>query len=618
MLLSMSIVVLLGAKTIQNNPNKDSALRYQYHIESHSLEIQDVLQKKLSWKQHNSSTFKLASQTSPVWFKFALDPLTPNKNFLQINSEFIYHCEVYLFKEAKLLKQYAFGVGVTNAIRSTELPQRLVPLDRSNYPTHIYIKILTMPTLSATFVLSDTTETLAFLKNKSFFNGIFYGILLFLFIYNFILYLYTQYSAYLPYLSYIFGIALYFLILDEYYLFSFWPVLYDIYFLLLEFVSMITVVSMILFPIVLLKLKKQYPTVYKILIPLLTLYIILELAIIFTEHYGYIVYYQTLYKIASPVLIIMLITVLLTAMDLARKGERIAVMYSVAWSILILAVVNYIGQNLVLDANVLAAKTYLMLAVIIEGLLFSFILAYRIRELRESKNQLEKIVIEQANMVQTERMFAEIAHQWRKPLNTINAIVFEQMMQKELPDKKSWQNTLDSIEDQTQYLSGTIEDFQSLHLSKQQESSFLIKNAVEESLALVSHSIMDKDIMVNINIDEELMIMGTKTHYIQVLLILLNNAVDALVKKQSKRVIKLYTKTKGDYILLYVEDNGGGIDKHSLNKIFDLYFSTKKGKNDMGMGLFMARKIMETSLNGSLEVENAADGARFIVGCCHA
>ena len=609
--------ILLGADKIQDSPIALSSLNYEYHIEKQNLEIKDILQKELSWKKHDASTFKLVSQKSPVWFKFTLDPSSPNKNFLQMNIEFIYLCEVYLFQNENLLKQYAFGVGVAKEKRSMELPHRIVSLDNSNYPTHIYIKLLTMPTLSVTFDLIDTSETLTFLENRSFFNGIFYGILLFLFIYNFILYLYTQYSAYIPYLSYIFGIAFYFIILDEYYLFSFWPALYDIYFLLFEFSTMIAVVSMILFPIVLLKLKKQYPTVHKILMPLLALYIMLLLASMFTEYYGYIEYYQIIYKIASPILIVMLMTVLLMALDLARKGKRIAIMYSVAWSILMLALFNYIGQSIIFDSNILDARSYLMIAVVIEGLLFSFILAYRIRELKESKNQLEKIVIEQTNMVETDRMFAEIAHQWRKPLNTINAIVFEQMMQKELPDKKSWQYTLNSIEDQTQYLSGTIEDFQALHLSNHKESSFLIKNAVEESLALISSSIMEKDIMVNINIDKELMIVGIKTHYIQVLLILLNNAIDVLSKKQKDRMITICSKKEEAYVLLTIEDNGGGIDVSHLDEIFNLYFTTKKNKNNMGMGLSMAKKIMETSLNGSLKVENTTYGARFIVGCHH-
>ena len=54
-----------------------------------------------------------------------------------------------------------------------------------------------------------------------------------------------------------------------------------------------------------------------------------------------------------------------------------------------------------------------------------------------------------------------------------------------------------------------------------------------------------------------------------------------------------------------------------LDEIFNLYFTTKENKNNMGMGLSMAKKIMETSLNGSLKVENTTYGARFIVGCHH-
>ena len=136
---------------------------------------------------------------------------------------------------------------------------------------------------------------------------------------------------------------------------------------------------------------------------------------------------------------------------------------------------------------------------------------------------------------------------------------------------------------------------------------------MEESVVLLAHSLKDTGIKISINIDTNLMIYGIKRHYIQVLLILLNNAIDVLANKEGAKMIRLYAESKNGDIFLYMEDNGGGIKKKYLKKIFDLHFSTKKDKEHKGMGLAMAKRLTETSFNGSLQAENRAEGVRFII-----
>ena len=137
-------------------------------------------------------------------------------------------------------------------------------------------------------------------------------------------------------------------------------------------------------------------------------------------------------------------------------------------------------------------------------------------------------------------------------------------------------------------------------------------------MELLAPVLNDKEIEITVNIDEELTLEGRKTHYLQVLLIIINNAIDVLSSKKGQKEITIKSKREKNYIFLSIEDNGGGIKKSNLDKIFNLNFTTKKKSSNMGMGLFMAKKFMEISLNGSLEVKNGAEGACFTVGCCHA
>lgn len=613
MLLLFSVTALFGMDFPQETPVENLVLNHQYHIETQTLELEDILTKDPGWQQADSPVFERMGQTKPVWFKIDLNASSERYDFLWIHTEYPYLCEVYLVKDSKLVKYDAYGTNVPLKKRTIKFSQSLFHLDHAEYPEQVYIKILTLPLLSVSFELSQTSPALNFLENNAFFNGLFYGIMFFLFMYNLILYMITHYKAYIPYLGYIFGITFYLVLVDGYYLLSIFPILNKIYMPLQEIILMVMVVSMVFFPILLLEFKENYPRVYRVILSLVVLYLVVETALMITGFFDHAALYQFLYTSVSLLFALMLLLILILAIDLARKGNKLALMYSIAWGILIAGIVNYLGERLLFDMDILIAQYVLKVAILIEGMLFSFMLGYQIKILQEEKNSLENRVMEQENMIHTEKMFTEIAHQWRNPLSTINAIIFEQLLHGERPNKQTWESTLESIEEQTQYLSGTIEDFQHLHSQDNEKKAFGLRQTVEESVVLLTHSLKDIEVDIRINIDKELMSYGIKRHYIQVLLILLNNAIDILAKKEGTKIIKLYAVQKGKNVLLYVEDNGGGIKKKHLKKIFDLHFSTKKDKDHKGMGLTMAKKLMRTSLNGSLSVENRAEGARFIV-----
>lgn len=63
------------------------------------------------------------------------------------------------------------------------------------------------------------------------------------------------------------------------------------------------------------------------------------------------------------------------------------------------------------------------------------------------------------------------------------------------------------------------------------------------------------------------------------------------------------------YTSLIVEDNGGGIEKENMKKIFKRFYKTPDS-NGFGIGLAMAKTIIEKN-NGEISVSNAKDGARF-------
>jgi len=60
-----------------------------------------------------------------------------------------------------------------------------------------------------------------------------------------------------------------------------------------------------------------------------------------------------------------------------------------------------------------------------------------------------------------------------------------------------------------------------------------------------------------------------------------------------------------------MEDNAGGIKKENIEKIFDPYFTTKSNTGGSGLGLYIAKIIIEKNMEGKLKATNTDKGVRF-------
>ena len=68
---------------------------------------------------------------------------------------------------------------------------------------------------------------------------------------------------------------------------------------------------------------------------------------------------------------------------------------------------------------------------------------------------------------------------------------------------------------------------------------------------------------------------------------------------------------ENNILTIIVEDNALGIKEENIKRIFEPYFTTKYKSKGTGVGLYIAKMILQNSLYGDLSVENINDGARF-------
>ena len=240
------------------------------------------------------------------------------------------------------------------------------------------------------------------------------------------------------------------------------------------------------------------------------------------------------------------------------------------------------------------------------------------KEIEKNREKEEQLIL-QSRLAQMGEIISMIAHQWRQPLNAISANVNDLLMKIMLNnniDKKYLKEKLQKIAAIVQDTSEIIEDFRSFYKKDTQKTETTISNIIKRSLNIISPIIEQKKITLTINLTSKLKLKVKENELKQAILIIVKNAEDILLERKIENpeiIIKTYDKDNCAYI--EIKDNGGGIDKEIMDKIFDPYFTTK-GKDGTGIGLNIAKNIVEKNNNGILSVKNDEKGAVFIIKIC--
>ncbi len=251
------------------------------------------------------------------------------------------------------------------------------------------------------------------------------------------------------------------------------------------------------------------------------------------------------------------------------------------------------------------------------------------RELRELNERLEALVKEKVEeIVQKDRILAiqskqaimgemitMIAHQWRQPLNTLTLQISNLQLRRmmgELVDIEEYDKTLEQISKTITYLSETIDDFQTFFHADRELSRIELKELVNKAVNFILPRTAGNGIEIFVEVPEGIEVNVYVNELIQVLLNILNNAIDALLEcgREEKEIhIK---SSVNEHVKICIEDNACGIDREIIDKLFEPYFSTK-GKNGTGLGLYMSQMIMQKQFGGDIRVESDEHGSTFII-----
>ncbi|MBF0338038.1 MAG: PAS domain S-box protein [Nitrospirae bacterium] len=242
----------------------------------------------------------------------------------------------------------------------------------------------------------------------------------------------------------------------------------------------------------------------------------------------------------------------------------------------------------------------------------------RRKQIEEELKIQNQLVVEQSRQLAISELMISIAHHWRQPLSAIGAIVqnVEDAFDYKELDEDFFHDSTKKIVEELIYLSKTIDNFSSFYHRDKEKTLFRVHECVEKTLLLLNDYFSSKSVTIEVDIEKNLEIEGYFNEFSRVILNIINNIKDVFDERDIKDGhIKILAcrNTHNGKTRLSITDNGGGMREDIKFRIFDPYFTTKHKSRGVGLGLYMARVMIEKNLNGSITAQNTGTGAEFII-----
>ncbi|PLY05986.1 MAG: hypothetical protein C0625_11705 [Arcobacter sp.] len=246
---------------------------------------------------------------------------------------------------------------------------------------------------------------------------------------------------------------------------------------------------------------------------------------------------------------------------------------------------------------------------------FNQTLHNKVKEEVVKQREKENLLIQQSKMAAMGEMIGNIAHQWRQPISAVSAIMMNIKWTaiEQGADKNFLDDRMKEANEQLKYMSQTIDDFRTFFKPNREKEYFDLKAEVKKAYHILQASLENQNINLQIYSKTQLTAYGYANEFSQVVLNIISNAKDVLIEREIQTPkIEIHLSKDEDNIYCEIKDNGGGIKKEIIEKVFEPYFTTKEG-HGTGIGLYISKEIIHKHMKGTLKVENIKDGVNFII-----
>ena len=238
----------------------------------------------------------------------------------------------------------------------------------------------------------------------------------------------------------------------------------------------------------------------------------------------------------------------------------------------------------------------------------------RISMLLKEKERLIYGLLKANKTAATGALSASIAHELNQPLgaSNLNIQFLKMKLEKGVINPELGKEILDSLEADNQRAASIVKSLRSIFIEGDSNvEEVRMGDLISKVLDIVTPELKSKNIQIQIRADDRLVIKANSAEIEQVILNLLNNAIQALANSGTlQRRIAIEGTQSGQLVRLSISDNGNGVSAEFRPQLFELLSTTKQ--SGMGLGLWLCKHII-TRYGGSIHYEDApAGGASFV------
>jgi PAS domain S-box-containing protein len=225
-------------------------------------------------------------------------------------------------------------------------------------------------------------------------------------------------------------------------------------------------------------------------------------------------------------------------------------------------------------------------------------------KLRRQAQELEQQLIASGRLVSLGVVTASMAHEFNNPLGIVMGFA-QELLSEAAPDSRDYR-ALKIIDEETRRCQRLIQEL--LQFARPRSADLCptdVKAIIDKTMTMVTNRLYNQGIETKIVLDDQLPLISADPQQLeQVLVNLLFNAIDAM-PKGGHITVEAEFDSAGDStpaVVIMVTDDGNGIDPADLPKIFQPFFSAKKGKG-IGLGLSICDRIIQNH-GGKIAVQS--------------